>query len=718
MSKKITIGLCGIADFRSSIGQGLLNGVYDACSKHNLNIINFCGSTKYSVSEDYELYKYYPKIFQYLNGKNIDGLITWASSFTPFLSSDDLIRIHNSLAPLPMVALGIPILPDIPGVYTNVENSISLLMDHLVEDRGYMRIAFIGSKNRSHYMVRLQKYKDWLIRHNLPVDEELIFLTEKLHAEDLAESLQNLIDLRKKRGPQFVDAVMTVSDIVANEIIDKFQAQGIRVPEDIAVTGYNNQFESIIASVPITTVELQFYEKGVCAVEFLMEQIKNPELRDVDKSIFYPSRLIIRQSTGLYEEGVMSAGKKYQRVGFEEVSSEKSGLKERILEAMSLQTSELGVPVNKALVDALLLDLEQENGTSLLSCMRANYSLSSSHSDNYINHWQNAISIMRNIILNYCDLSPETAANLENLFHQARILISVFNSYYLTSKRHDAYAFHYIAQIAIDLSTVSDGNHTMRLLSRHVESLGMPSFILILQDELYSDLGIGRITMEYPLNNRAIIVDDYQNRAILPGVIPVKHLVTRQNGNFSYVMKILYHKEKFIGIVLLESGPRNVAIYDMLCLLLSRALYGNYLKENRVFSMGEKKALLHSSTFRNILKSENPSETNGSIITTGRILEYLTDHLGEKTNIPLMARELGLSESNLMIKTKKMTGCTVQTLHEMLKIERAKMLLSRNEISISEISEKIGFLNQSYFAKVFRKHTGVSPGQWIKKKQK
>ncbi|MBN2625883.1 MAG: helix-turn-helix transcriptional regulator, partial [Spirochaetales bacterium] len=240
--------------------------------------------------------------------------------------------------------------------------------------------------------------------------------------------------------------------------------------------------------------------------------------------------------------------------------------------------------------------------------------------------------------------------------------------------------------------------------------------ILILQDELYSDLGTGRITMEYPPRHGSALPGESAGDPVFPGSIPVKHLVTRHNGSFSYVMKILYHREKYIGIVMLEAGPRNIAIYDMLCLLLSQALYGNYLKENRVFSSGEKKALLHSSTFRSILETGSSSERGGGALTTGKILEYLTDHLGEKTNIALMARDLGLSESNLMIKTKKLTGCTVQTLHEMLKIERAKMLLARNEISIAEIAGKTGFINQSYFAKVFRKHTGVSPGQWVRQK--
>lgn len=570
MHKKLTIGVCGIADFRSSIGQQLLNGVYDACSTYNLNIINFCGSTKYSVSEDFELYKYYPKIFQYLNGRNINGLITWASTFTNFLPREKIISIHNKLSPLPVVALGLQLLPDVPGVYTDDEACISLLMNHLFQERGFSRIAFIGSRSRAHYMDRMVHYRTWLEKKGIPVDDRLIFLTENLEAEDLAESLEVLARRREEEGPSFVEAIVTVSDIAAGQIIEFLQMKGIRVPEDIAVTGYNNQFESMISGVPVTTVDPQFYEKGVRAVEMLVEQIRHPELRDAKNSVNYPARLIIRQSTGIFEEGVMSAANLYLHHSQGEYTVNLNALKRRILEVMDPLSSELGHKVNSELVDALFSDLQEEKGTRLLSCIRANYSLSPSLADSYINNWQNAISVMRREVLEHCELSEKAVTNLENIFHQARILISVFNSYYLTSQRYEAYAFHNIARIAIDLSTVADGKHTMQLLSRHVESLGMPSYILILQDELYSDMSIGRISMEYPQKFDSDITDDNPDDPVFPGHIPVKRLMRRHNGTFSYVMKILYHKQKYIGIALLESGPRNIAIYDMLCLLLSQ----------------------------------------------------------------------------------------------------------------------------------------------------
>ena len=100
------------------------------------------------------------------------------------------------------------------------------------------------------------------------------------------------------------------------------------------------------------------------------------------------------------------------------------------------------------------------------------------------------------------------------------------------------------------------------------------------------------------------------------------------------------------------------------------------------------------------LKSEN-SQENRNGITVRQITNYLVEHLSEMTNLDKMADELMVSKSHLVRRAKELTGFTIQTLHEKLKIEQAKNLLQVESIKLAEIASRLGFQNQNYWLPSF-----------------
>jgi AraC-like DNA-binding protein len=74
-----------------------------------------------------------------------------------------------------------------------------------------------------------------------------------------------------------------------------------------------------------------------------------------------------------------------------------------------------------------------------------------------------------------------------------------------------------------------------------------------------------------------------------------------------------------------------------------------------------------------------------------------------------------VSKSHLVRQAKELTGYTIQTLHEKLKIEQAKNLLQVDSLKLREIAQRLGFQNQNYFSSVFKKNTGMSPRAWSKR---
>lgn len=91
------------------------------------------------------------------------------------------------------------------------------------------------------------------------------------------------------------------------------------------------------------------------------------------------------------------------------------------------------------------------------------------------------------------------------------------------------------------------------------------------------------------------------------------------------------------------------------------------------------------------------------------ICEYLTQHCCEKLSIDMVAENFSISKYHLCREFKTYTGKTLFSYIEEGRINTAKQLLRHSDLTIAEISECVGFDNQSNFGRTFRKVEGISP---------
>ena len=81
-----------------------------------------------------------------------------------------------------------------------------------------------------------------------------------------------------------------------------------------------------------------------------------------------------------------------------------------------------------------------------------------------------------------------------------------------------------------------------------------------------------------------------------------------------------------------------------------------------------------------------------------------------------MANKAGMSKFHFSRTFKSFTGRTFKHyLHE-VRVERAKRLLGKDERDVTSVLIEVGFNDQSYFNKVFRRLTGLSPSRYRKRK--
>lgn len=96
-------------------------------------------------------------------------------------------------------------------------------------------------------------------------------------------------------------------------------------------------------------------------------------------------------------------------------------------------------------------------------------------------------------------------------------------------------------------------------------------------------------------------------------------------------------------------------------------------------------------------------------------IDYIYDHLHEKLSVDILAEVVNLNPNYLSGLFKKETGRTILTYICDLRIEAAKNLLLYSDASFAEIASMLSFNSQSYFIKVFRENTSLTPKEYRKK---
>lgn len=91
---------------------------------------------------------------------------------------------------------------------------------------------------------------------------------------------------------------------------------------------------------------------------------------------------------------------------------------------------------------------------------------------------------------------------------------------------------------------------------------------------------------------------------------------------------------------------------------------------------------------------------------------YLQEHLGEHLTLDECAAKVFMSKSYLCRVLKTELGCTFTEYVNRLRVERSKVYLANSNLSICEIASLVGFDDQSYYTRVFRRIEGVPPGRF------
>ncbi|MBR1898826.1 MAG: EAL domain-containing protein [Oscillospiraceae bacterium] len=160
-----------------------------------------------------------------------------------------------------------------PSLCTDCYSAEYELVSHLIEVHGCRSVAFIGGKKwHKHSKERLQAYRDAMRDHGLTVEEDDI-----LYGDFWYQSGELCAEQLIARKAPLPDGVACANDQMAIGLCKMLTAHGIRVPEDIAVVGYDSTFEGQTSPRSLTSALIPAEQFGEYAFSYLLSEMQGKQ---------------------------------------------------------------------------------------------------------------------------------------------------------------------------------------------------------------------------------------------------------------------------------------------------------------------------------------------------------------------------------------------------------------------------------------------------------
>ena len=406
---------------------------------------------------------------------NTDGLIVFAPLLNETRShylEDIIFQGH----PVLFIATG----ENGPAVLADNEAGIHQAIAHLVE-HGHRKIAFIAGdpqdKGDSEY--RLAAYHSAAKKYKLEADPRLI-----AYGNHNASNSYSALNQILASGVKFT-AVLGSDDNSAIGAMQALTDAGLRIPQDVAVIGFDDQPDAVAQVPPLTSIHIPLNEIGQRALELMLDFLDgNGRLESIRVSTW----LVSRQSCGCLPHAVISAADS-QTLPYSTPSLPwgtvelKNQIVEQLAEMMLAALSTSVIRLNKLrlrefctrLVESFSLSLEKNDPIQFqLAVTEVLYEMELTDGD--IHPWQEAISVLRRgmdrLPLDW--KQPHIQRLADDLLHQARVAISesVHRRYHRDQYKRSA-TDYLLSELNTRLNSIIDERKAVELLTEQLPKMGI-----------------------------------------------------------------------------------------------------------------------------------------------------------------------------------------------------------------------------------------------------
>lgn len=281
-----TIGII-LFDITGYYQQQLVHTLSKTASKRGYNLLTFSAFTIYGSDTKNAAGEY--NILHLIPYEQLDALIVCHDTFNSNEAVEELWKLVTERCQAPIISIR----KKVNGCYNILvedTDAIPALVRHFHDVHHFDRIAFMsGPYNHPDAIFRLEKYKEAMAELGLDCPEEYIFEGDfwKNCAADAANHFMNLTN-----RPQ---AIVCANDYMALSLCKELTLQGYSVPQDVAISGFDDVRDARANVPPLTTCSVSIPDMAKKAMETIDTLLNGKE---APACTFVPTKIIIRNSCG------------------------------------------------------------------------------------------------------------------------------------------------------------------------------------------------------------------------------------------------------------------------------------------------------------------------------------------------------------------------------------------------------------------------------------
>jgi signal transduction histidine kinase/DNA-binding LacI/PurR family transcriptional regulator/AraC-like DNA-binding protein len=681
---RLTIGYLATA-----IGDGtarlLWSGIYELCQANDINLVSFTGSELESpggFSRQSNL------IYDMVDRGRLDGLVIWASSLAAYVGPDVIQRFCERYRPLPLVGVGLP-LKGVPSIILDSYQGMRDALLHLVEEHGRRRVAFIrGPHQHREAQLRYQAYNHIVKEFGLENDVRLVTPPNNWERSWGAAATRLLVE---ERGMTF-DAIACVNDGLAVGAIEYLQARGVKIPDDVAIIGFDNIPEGRVITPPLTTVPIRMKERGRQAVRNLLAQIHGEA---VPALVTLPTKVRLRQSCGCPDPMVVEAGLASSMMILTRPAGEKRSWQEQvavhrteILSEMEhvLDLDETTPDWASNLLDAFLNKINSDAASGFPTTLQRLLRHSAQAGGDLI-AWQKVVSVLRARVVSLLQPGTDQLERAERYLHQARVMISEgavrAQGYLEWKKAEELDELLRIRQVVSGAQTLQE---LVETLARELPVLNIRRCYLSLYVDPQAPIKGARLVLAYDETRR---YKEREGQVFSPSwrLTPLG-LEASQPQNL--VVYPLYYRDEQLGFISLDARVFQGRVHQLLCEQVSSALKSVLLVEQNLQLYYQALEAQHVAEEANLLKSRFLSMVSHELLTPMVLLVGLSEMMlregiGDRPPLPEAYRQ----DMTRIHAGAQQLGSLVRDVLDLARSQLGQLKLARKPMNLEDMLKPV-----------------------------
>jgi signal transduction histidine kinase/DNA-binding LacI/PurR family transcriptional regulator len=560
-------------EFRSQ----MMPGVFEAAGKYKVNVIRFA---YYPLHSAYSYTSQVNMILNLIDQYDLRGLmfLGWGRAGALQNYENFIPRFQS----IPILSIGTKF-ETIPHVYCPGEVHIREILIHLINHHHINRIAYIAPIIPDK---RNDAYLDTMREHGI-YDPDLYIGEKELGGLTMSErARRTLAILLDERRVDF-RAIMSLYSEETAFIAEELDKRGIHVPNDVALTSYEDRDITKYSSPPLTTVYFPWVELGFYGCEKMIELLTHGH---IPLSTEIPGKVIYRYSCGCMSKSVKMAGMASIQGVAKTPAKITPDEQRKVIAGLEAALPNSGLNFQR-LLETFFNDFQNKAGRSFLTelaiqLQKIEYSYRNTQ-------MEDLISVFRGAVFPYMAGQKEALLWSGDLFQQAQVLTwEKITSLSNREKVHAKILNQGLQEISQILITNFSLENLLNSLTKSLYKLNIPGcyiFKFNSRNDHQAQDHHEHAYQKHPEDpfDDCMMVYEYRNynrvnlktNRVGPARQLLEEVFTSEDRVYKFLAHLIHTTDEIIGFVLFEPGPMDDRIYQALAAHISIAFQGSMLLE-------------------------------------------------------------------------------------------------------------------------------------------